>query len=295
MVKFLFQGQEIFMDGYLDNAAKLIEEQLSKDNDCIGIVDGGTGSGKSCMAQQLAARIDPTFSIDRACFDADEFKTAIINAKPKQAVIFDEALNGLNIRRTMSSINVTMTSLMTEIRQKNLIILMCLPSIYDMDKSAAIHRSQFLIHVYLKNGKRGYFRFYGKKAKARLFGNDFARRTYQYLGRSTFWGQFKKGYVIDEKKYRKKKDDVLKKYLPTSSLENIETAEEASRRGKAETLTKIKKSGKITNKQLVEMGFGSRSEVQRLVNGIGLSKPSTRNYILNTNNPKKAEILEPIE
>lgn len=285
------------MDGYLDNAAREMELQLSKDNDIVAIVDGGVGSGKSSLAQQLAARIDPTFSIDRACFDADEFKKAIINAKPRQAIIFDEALNGLNIRRTMSSINVTMTSLMTEIRQKNLVIIMCLPSIFDLDKSIAIHRSQFLIHVYLKNGKRGYFRFYGKKAKAKLFGNDFARRTYQYLGRSTFWGSFKKGYVIDEKLYRKKKDDVLKKYLPTDILETkvpevgiVKKKIEPNR--EIEQIVKLHKMQKVSFRKLEEMGFGNRVVLAAMVRQFDMVNSGEQPIYSISNNVVEKEILE---
>jgi hypothetical protein len=262
MVKFLFQGQEISMDGYLDNAARDIISHIDKDNDCIGIVDGGVGSGKSTLAQQLAARIDPTFSIDRACFDADEFKTAIINAKPKQAVIFDEALNGLNIRRTMSSVNIVLTSLLAEIRQKNLFILICLPSLFDMDKSVAIHRSQFLIHVYMKNGKRGYFRLYGKRNKAKLFASDYCRKTYTYAARSSFWGSFKVGYVIDELQYRKKKDMVLKKYLPIDSLEKRESPEELAKVREAEIISKLNAAG-IGFKEMEAMGLGSKSHLHR--------------------------------
>lgn len=290
MVKFLFQGQEIYMDGYLDNAANEIITQLNKDNDALIIVDGSVGSGKSTLAQQLAARVDPTFSVDRACFDADEFKKAIINAGKKQAIIFDEALNGLNIRRTMSAINVTMTSLLTEIRQKNLFIIMCLPSIFDMDKSIAIHRSQCLVHVYLKNGKRGYFRFYGKKAKAKLFGNDFARRTYQYVGRSTFWGKYFSGYVIDEAQYRAKKDMVLKKYLPIDILEKSSITKKIPDR-QAEQIFKMYKIAKMSFRKIEELGFGNRTQLAKIVREYEATFGGDRSLYLNTDGLDREELL----
>jgi len=172
---------------------------------------------------------------------------------------------------------------------------MCLPSIYDMDKSAAIHRSQFLIHVYLKNGKRGYFRFYGKKAKARLFGNDFARRTYQYLGRSTFWGTFKKGYVIDEKKYRAKKDMVLKKYLPTEILETPSITKKKDKPDiQIEQIVRLHKIQKMSFMKLEEMGFGDRKKLAKQVRdfdaGIGGGQP----IYYNNNNAEEKKILETI-
>lgn len=293
MAKFLFNGREYYMDGYLDNTVNLMEQHINKDNDILCIIDGATGTGKSCLAQQLAGRIDPTFDVSRACFDADEFKKAIINAKKKQAIIFDEALNGLNIRRTMSSVNVTMTSLLTEIRQKNLVIIMCLPSIFDLDKSIAIHRSQFLIHVYMKNGKRGFFRFYGKKAKARLFGNDFARRTYQYIGRSTFWGSFKNGYVIDEESYRKKKDDVLKKYLPTDTLETPSIKKKTAEKDKkAQFIINLKKSKNLSYRELEVMGLGDRKELSQLVRGFQLRNSGGEPIYSSANVPVEREILE---
>jgi len=182
----------------------------------VGICDGRVGVGKSSLAQQIAAYIDPYFNIQQITFDAETFSKAVLNAKKKSAIVFDEALSGLNIRRTMSGINIMLTSLLTEIRQKNLFILLCLPSIFDLDKSMAIHRSSFLIHVYNKGFKKGYYMFYGRRTKSKLFASEWARKTYSYNVRPNFYGYFGKGYIVDEEAYRKLKSDVLKRYLPDS-------------------------------------------------------------------------------
>jgi len=206
-------GKKIYYDGYLLTAIEEIKAIQKHDGDVVGIIDGFVGSGKSTMSQQIAIAIDPNFTARNICMDAENLKEVILNAEKGSAIVFDEALNGLNIRRTMSSINILLTSLLTEIRQRNLVILLCLPSLFDMDKSISIHRSLFLIHVFAKGRERGYFRFYGKKKKSLLFADTIARRTYQYKVRPSFWGRFYGGYVVDELEYRKLKNEVLKRYF----------------------------------------------------------------------------------
>jgi energy-coupling factor transporter ATP-binding protein EcfA2 len=259
MAKVLIAGKEQYYAGYLLKVLEEIQKMLDKDNDCIAVVDGKTGSGKSTLAQSLAAYIDPEFNIERVCFDTEDFKKSILTCPKRSAIIFDEALGGLNIRRTMSSINVMLTGLLTEIRQKNLFILLCLPSIFDLDKSIGIHRSTFLCHVVTKNGKRGYFQFYGMEAKKRLFSNTMARRSYQYFGRPSFWGRFTHGYFVDELAYRKKKSDVLKRYFPVDTTPELSPDDMVKQR-EAEIFKKLKDYG-IPMTDLAKAGIMSRQNI----------------------------------
>lgn len=88
---------------------------------------------------------------------------------------------------------------------------------------------------------------------------------------------------------------VLKKYLPTSSLEKVESVEEAAKRGKAETLITLRKAKKYGFVELEKMGFGSKSELQRIVKAHESPDTRTRNYTLNTNNDESGEKLAEIE
>ena len=215
MVKVQINDKCIYYDGWLRSVLDDIKEgRLGQDNDCLIVLDGETGSGKSTIAQQMAYYLDPTFNLDRVCFEVDDFMEKMYNAKKKQAVIFDEATGGLNIKRTMSSIVLNLVQFLTEARGLNLFIILVLPSIFDLDKSVAVQRATCLVHVGLNSkGKRGYFRFFGKQKKNNLLNNENCRKTRMYKVAHTFQGRFVGGYVVDEKLYRQKKQDMLKRFF----------------------------------------------------------------------------------
>lgn len=264
-------------DKRLEKTMDEIQAWLQKDQDCIGIVDGSPGLGKSTLAQQLANRVDPTFKTaipPRICMDMPTLQKTILEAKPGSAIIFDEALNGLNIRRTMSSLNVILTSLMAECRQKRLFIVLCLPSIFDMDRSIAIHRALFLIHVYTKGGTQRYFKFFGKKQKSKLFQDVNAKRIYQYKARPTFYGKFFKGYVVDEVAYRKLKADALKKFAPLENNAEALTPEERIKQREAEIYKLLADNGVKTTK-LDKWGIVGRETARKLIKKYESSHPNS--------------------
>jgi hypothetical protein len=153
----------------------------------------------------MAFYVDPTFNIDRVVFTPKAFRDAIINSKPYQAVVYDEAYTGLSSRATMSLINRTLISMLAEIRQKNLFIFVVMPTFFDLDKYVAIWRSRGLIHVYTDKGYgRGYFSYYNKDKKKNLY--ILGKKFYDYRKpKPNFRGRFTNYYVVDEAEYRAKK------------------------------------------------------------------------------------------
>jgi len=160
--------------------------------------------------------------------------------------------------------------LFSEIRQKNLLLVLCLPSLFDLDRNIAIHRSLFLVHTYSRNGQRGYFRFYGRRAKSKLFASQYAKKTYQYLARPTFWGRFSNGYLVDEEAYRKRKDDVLKRYITTVIPEKKGSEKlQKERQKKALQIINLRKTQNYSFRKLEEMGFGERQDLASMVREFG--------------------------
>jgi len=98
-----------------------------------------------------------------------------------------------------------------ECRQKNLFVFIVLPTIFMLNKYAALWRTRGLFHVYTKKGKRGYWQYYNKKKKKILYING--KKEYSYtIPRTNFRGRFLEQYVIDEQEYRRKKKEALEKY-----------------------------------------------------------------------------------
>lgn len=179
---------------------------LKKDRDWVGVVDGDEGSGKSVLAMQVCKTLDPSFDLNRIVYNADDFTNKIKKAKKGQAILMDEGYSAANARASLSEVNRALVALATEMRQKNLFVIICIPSFFDLDKYFAIHRSRALFHVYFNaSGERGQFIVYPKTAKKLLF--LYGKKTYSYAKpRSPYPAmRFLNYYPVDETQYRELK------------------------------------------------------------------------------------------
>ena len=191
----------------LDNIKKKIN---TKDRDYVLLVDGEEGSGKSVLAMQIGYYIDPTLCLDRVVMNGTDFMNAIKGAGKGQCVIYDEAYSGLSSRGSLSEINNLIVSLMTEMRQKNLFVIVVLPSFFILDKYVSLWRSRSLVHCYFKNGNRGRYIIFNKSLKKVLYMKGKKEFSYRVV-KSRFKGKFYNKYVVDEAEYRVKKDEALKR------------------------------------------------------------------------------------
>ena len=170
----------------LDNVARNNLDEvryrvLEKDFDFLTVIDGREGSGKSVLAMQYGAYLDPNFCLDNIVFTAEDFIKKIKDPKTKKGacVLLDEGFNAINSRASMSEINRSMGAIASEMRQKNLFIIVVLPSFFDLDKQFALHRASSLIHVYLKdNVDRGQYLIFPRSKKLYLYLNG--KKTYNY-------------------------------------------------------------------------------------------------------------------
>lgn len=204
---------EFSMDGYLKRNLDIVKDQINfHDNDFVGIVDGFEGVGKSVCAMQCGFYVDPTLTLERICFDTDEFKKQVLMAHKGQCIVYDEAITGAFNREAIQQMNITLIKMMAQIRQKNLFMLLVLPSFFDLDKNLAIWRSKFLIHCVYGPEKfqRGFFKFANLEKKKEIYVNG--QKLYRYPGELTKWnfqGRFTNYYPVDEKRYREKKFNSL--------------------------------------------------------------------------------------
>ena len=228
---------------------RVIPDLHKKDKDCIIAIDGKEGTGKSTLGMQLCKYVDNSFNLKRVVFTPEEFRQAIYDAKKGQAVMFDEAFTGFSSRSALSGINRTLVSLMMQVRQKNLFVVIILPTFFLLDKYIAIFRTRVLIHTYECRGIRGYFKIFSSKKKRMLILNK-ESRTYSYgiktKKRGRFYGVFALGDKDEEKKYRDKK----LKALELTEKDPINTSSIKFKEQRNLLIYILKKHTKLSNRKL---------------------------------------------
>jgi|TARA_R100001530_G_scaffold128403_2_gene98123 ABC-type dipeptide/oligopeptide/nickel transport system ATPase component len=192
---------------------KVKKRVLTKDRDWVAVVDGEEGVGKSVLAQQIAAYLDEDFNIDKVVFTSDDFLKVIKdpNTKKGSCIVLDEAFSAANSRSSLTEVNRSMIGVATEMRQKNLFILMVLPSFFDLDKYFALWRCRALLHVYFTPEEDRNYVIFPKEKKKYLYLQG--KKTYNYnTPRSPFPPfTFPNKYMVDEADYREKKANAFKK------------------------------------------------------------------------------------
>jgi len=222
ILNFELNGEKrpLYMDNELDNQIdkRVIPAVQKKDFDYFLTIDGQEGSGKSVFAMQLAKRLDPNFSVDQIAFTPQEFIKCVVNAKKFQCILFDEAFTGLSSRSSLSEINQLLVALMMECRQRNLFVIICMPSVFMLDKYVVLHRTKGLFHVYMSNGRRGFWRFYNRKRLKPMYIKG--KKYYEYGGaKAVLFGRFRDQYTIDETEYRARKKKALVKKQRTTKAQ----------------------------------------------------------------------------
>lgn len=217
------EGLKYYMDGKLQRELDIIKKSLTKkDLDYPLIIDGPERSGKSVFAQQVAKYVDPDFNIGRVCMTPEQFEEVVKDPKiPKgSAVIFDEAYAGLSSDKYSEKMSKVLLDMMIQMGQKNLFVIIVLPSFFLLRSYVALFRTRGLFHLYTeRNFSRGYWNFFNERKKNLLYLNGKKFFNYNvYFGRGksrvrlkpSFHGRFTNVYALDEEEYRKLKGKAFK-------------------------------------------------------------------------------------
>jgi hypothetical protein len=219
------EKKELHMDdklaAFLD---KKVKQSLSfKDKDYVMLIDGYEGSGKSTLGQQIGRFVDPNLNLSRICMTADEFKDAINNSPKDSCVIYDEAVTGMSAGDSISKVGKVLKALMMQMRQKNLFVIIIIPSVFELNKYSVLSRARSFFHVYENKGMRGFYVGYNQKDLKNLYlkGKQF----HTYNVRSYFNGRFWGKYAVNEEAYRKKKEEALKGSENKKSTQEIKDSD----------------------------------------------------------------------
>ena len=217
-----------------DNLKKQIDyylKNINRDWDFTIIIcgEGEVRVGKSFIAAQIGAywtseikrlynltvpfNLEENFVFDGRKLIEKGNKLGI--AHPYSVLIFDEAGADLEGTKAMLATTRDVKDYLRECGQYNMLTVLVLPEYFDLPRGIAISRSACLVNVYYfadEEGyfQRGYFKYYSRKAKKKLYLKG--KKTLDYdVAPSSFYGDFDDIFPLDLELYKQLKKNALKK------------------------------------------------------------------------------------
>lgn len=229
--------QGYYLDGYLktnidDYMIKAVENKF----DCVLLVSGPEGAGKSTLASTIATYLDPTFpgeplndgtprrKCTRIVFTHKQVEEAIDAAHKGECVLIDEAILSMFSQDFSSDLQKVLIKKFTLIRKKRLYIIVVIPSIFLLRKYFAIFRTRACVHCRVDEGiKRGTFNFYSYNSKRSLWIRGI-KEFDQGCVKPDFTGAFTDtaGFFYDDDEYQKKKDEAITQLTAEPEKEKVE-------------------------------------------------------------------------
>jgi hypothetical protein len=145
--------QQQLQQGHDENKRWMIRfmrKHVRKDYDYVAAVSGPEGVGKSAYACEIAMKIKGItteeeklkFMEYNVIYDpsATEFHEKITTCKNYEVFVIDEAMSSLYKRNYGTGEQKKLNVLFSKIRKKNIIMFLCIPNFFDLDKYYREHR-----------------------------------------------------------------------------------------------------------------------------------------------------------
>ena len=208
----------------MDQFAKLLKQRVRNNYQNIVVFEGGTGSGKSSAAIRLAKTMDPKWSItDNYIYSLADLKNKLERADRGEKVspisLFDEAVVSLNSRNANRTQDREMVILFNTMRSKGWTTLLCVPSIFDLNKSVRGTHVDFKIRCPDKPilegyDRRGFLEF--SLAKRSEYSR--AGEPYWYLFAAGIYPPLEPAWDEEYQKLKNsKQDELLNKFINTET------------------------------------------------------------------------------
>lgn len=162
-------------DFWIDTALynKLLGLKLiqNKGWDGVIVVDGKERSGKSVLGMIMGWYLsDGNLTLNNFAKGLNDAAQKIARLPDRSVIIVDEASTVFASKDSMTEEGKQLIKIMDIVGQKNMMFILCLPCIFDLNKTMAVRRSLFLCHVYPdENYDRGQYAFFGERTKKTLF------------------------------------------------------------------------------------------------------------------------------
>lgn len=178
-----FEGQQTdgaYIDKKLAANLDIMAKKIAKDMHFLGIVTGNdmVGNGKTTFMTQVGSyltwkinqlhKTNNTFTDNNLLMNTDELAERSFSLPPLSVLCLDEG-DDLTTHG-MKALAVKLKRYFRKCRQLNQIIILILPSFFELPKFYALSRSHFLINVKFEGEyDRGFFHFYSPKSKKLLY------------------------------------------------------------------------------------------------------------------------------
>ncbi len=169
-------------------------------------ISGIPGTGKSTLAQTMAAYVCPWFSEKYICYGAHGEKgfIKVSNDCPNEsAIVLDESFRAFNSQGTATKEFQEILAHILELRQKKVYVFMCICNWFSMSMTISLDLASQLFYTYATRlGVRGKFLAWGRPEKRHLWVKG--KRFMSYGAHpSNFTGRFysNKDKIIDQEEY----------------------------------------------------------------------------------------------
>jgi len=203
------EHSDFWIDRYLLKKLRNIEMIQGKGWDAVIIIDGKERSGKSKLGMTIA------WYLSKGKMDVNNFAKGLKEAAKKISIlpdgskmIMDEGSTIFSSKESRTYAQKRLIELFDVVGQKNMVFIICLPCFFDLNKTIAVRRSLFLLHVYPdKKYDRGQYAFWGERNKKNLYivgkknFDSYSRPRAEIIGEfSNFEPPFYQKYLIEVKK-----------------------------------------------------------------------------------------------
>ena len=200
----------IYYDNYLikklDNVKKIMSKKYNWD--CVILIDGKEGSGKSTLSFLCAWYISNTkITMNNICEGTEDAVNKLEKLEDGSILIVDEGNLLFSSKDTMKSEQRTLIKILNVIRQKRMCLIIVAPSFFDLNKYIAVQRPRFLLHVFTdKDLNRGMYAYFGERKMKVLYAlgrknyNSYVKPHREWIGRFDPFNPFGESYLELKKK-----------------------------------------------------------------------------------------------
>ena len=213
------------IDRYLRQKLDNIKRITKRKWDCVVLIDGIEGSGKSTLSFLVGWYLtDGNLTMDNVCEGSEDAMKKMQVLKPGSVLIIDEGSLSFSSKEVMSKEQKQLTRILNVIRQRGINVIIVSPSFFNLNKYVAIERSRFLLHVYTdKDLNRGRYCYFGQRKKHVLYVLGKKNFNSYAKPRSDFVGMFPNFEPPFYKEYLKYKESIIQEqFKPTITAGIVE-------------------------------------------------------------------------